>query len=524
MPVFAFAALVSSLLLPTIAKPPPAGSYDVSSGSFQGLVYPCAGPATTNIWYPTQLEQGPFPIASFGHGTGGQMLGDLLNSIASLGFVVVAPVNGNCPEHWKDILYALDGSKGNTSLHKALNQVDWKRTGILGHSFGGAHGMAAATEAVKNPDQHVPVKAVVASHGFSDAANLTIPSMFTSGHEDRRGKAHGAFKACPAKRKVFAVVEGAGHMEPMHGGRLNPFDAHFLGCHVADLHSSCDKIYGDSDGSICRANVMSACEVAIPSPTPPSPSTCSIQNRTDCSSGYFNDIDVDTFDHCCDLCKGDSRCGAWTHYQGTCYLKRACGNATSKDGCTSGTMAAPGPTPPPSPTPPLPPSKCDFKQGIDYDTGSTSGKHDASTKEECCALCADDDACAAAVFRNGCWLKTADQISKQVKKPDAIACVPKAPPPAPPAPSPPAPGTCNVLAKIDCRGDFYSEARVDAFDACCDLCKADAACMAWTHSVWNDRGKRQATCYLKKACGIAASDNDCTSGTMNRTAIEFMLV
>merc|ERR1719453_1036463 len=95
-----------------------------------------------------------------------------------------------------------------------------------------------------------------------------------------------------------------------------------------------------------------------------------------------------------------------------------------------------------------------------------------------------------------------------------------APPPTPtPPPSPPSPapaGTCNVQEETDCGGDFYSEHQADSYDACCDLCKADADCMAWTHSIWNDRGKHSPTCYLKKACGSATSTPDCTSGTMDR--------
>merc|ERR1712046_68954 len=63
----------------------------------------------------------------------------------------------------------------------------------------------------------------------------------------------GMYESCPADHKVFVHVAGAGHMEPIQGGRMNPFDAHFLGCHVANLKDSCDRIYGDSDDSICKA-------------------------------------------------------------------------------------------------------------------------------------------------------------------------------------------------------------------------------------------------------------------------------
>merc|ERR1712139_694889 len=61
---------------------------------------------------------------------------------------------------------------------------------------------------------------------------------------------------------------------PATNGALNPFDAHFLGCHVADLQTSCNKIYGTGQGTICKANSMTLCQVVggsspSPSPSPP---------------------------------------------------------------------------------------------------------------------------------------------------------------------------------------------------------------------------------------------------------------
>merc|ERR1712070_555962 len=49
------------------------------------------------------------------------------------------------------------------------------------------------------------------------------------------------------------------------------------GCHVADLETSCNKIYGTGQGTICKANSMTLCQVvggsspSPPSPSPPSP-------------------------------------------------------------------------------------------------------------------------------------------------------------------------------------------------------------------------------------------------------------
>merc|ERR1712048_257445 len=104
------------------------------------------------------------------------------------------------------------------------------------------------------------------------APKIHIPAMFTTGTEDHASRLKGAFDAVSSKTKVLAQVTGADHMYPLTNGALNPWDAHFLGCHVADLQSSCDKIYGSGSDSICKGNSMMQCEVVgSPSPTPPAP-------------------------------------------------------------------------------------------------------------------------------------------------------------------------------------------------------------------------------------------------------------
>jgi len=90
-------------------------------------------------------------------------------------------------------------------------------------------------------------------------------SMFTSGRGG--GADQGMFDSSPAEYKVYAVAQGAGHMEPIQGGRLNIYDAHFFGCHVAEMQPSCDIIYGDGGDSICKAQAYDACEVVQPSRT-----------------------------------------------------------------------------------------------------------------------------------------------------------------------------------------------------------------------------------------------------------------
>lgn len=249
--------------------PPAAGSFAVTEGSYDLGGFLCGKQEPkVSIWYPTNLGSGPFPIATYGHGMGGQMIPDLISSVASLGIVVVAPATsgGRCDDnHWKDMLHALAGSKADQSLHTALGHVDWTRAAVFGHSMGGYAALLAAAGASADPTKY-NLKAMLDSHGylgdFADAAaKISIPAMFTTGSEDHAGRLSGAFEAAPTDNKVLAQDAKADHMWPEENGSLNPFDAHFLGCHLSNLQASCDKVYGSAADSLCKANKMTLCKV-----------------------------------------------------------------------------------------------------------------------------------------------------------------------------------------------------------------------------------------------------------------------
>jgi len=252
-----------------VEYPPPAGSFAVSDDSYDLGGFLCGKQEPeVKIWYPTDLSSGPFPIATYGHGMGGQIITDLVSSVASLGIVVVAPATsaGKCDDsHWKDMLHALAGSKANPALHPALDHVDWSRAAVFGHSMGGYGSMLAAANASSDPTKY-NLKAMLDSHGYigdyaEAAAKINIPAMFTTGSEDHAGSLSGAFDAAPTATKVLAQDARADHMWPQENGSLNPFDAHFLGCHLSNLQASCDKVYGSAADSLCKANEMTLCKV-----------------------------------------------------------------------------------------------------------------------------------------------------------------------------------------------------------------------------------------------------------------------
>ena len=277
-------------------SPSAIGPFAVSSGNYSLGGYNCGKQEpTTGIWYPTDLAKGsPFPVASFAHGIGGGLVADLVTAVASMGFVVVAPATskGACTSEAEDQLHALAGSRANPSLHPALAHVDWNRAAVFGHSMGGfATSMAAA--APLGPANNV--KAAVLSHGAVGAVNETcspetcpsgcgvsgfpmpsvgrcvrapspgtpaiqVPTLFTTGSADttvRPNHVYAAFKACPARPKVFVELSGQGHTTKGEQG----FDAHFLACHAAGVQSSCERIYGSDAEALCQARKYNRCEV-----------------------------------------------------------------------------------------------------------------------------------------------------------------------------------------------------------------------------------------------------------------------
>jgi dienelactone hydrolase len=267
----------ASLLVVQALASTPAGPFKVTEGSYNLGGFLCGNrESKASIWYPSDLSQGPFPIVTYGHGMGGQMIPDLIESVASLGMIVVAPATsgGKCDDnHWKDRLHAIEGSKAKTSLHTALGPADWTRVGIMGPSMGGYGSLNGAADVATNPDNYsFSLKAMLDSHGYigdfdQAAPKIQIPAMFTTGSEDHASHLKGAFDLASSKNKVLAQVTGADHMYPLTNGALNPWDAHFLGCHVADLQNSCVKIYGSGSDSICKGNSMTQCEVVGSSPS-----------------------------------------------------------------------------------------------------------------------------------------------------------------------------------------------------------------------------------------------------------------
>lgn len=187
---------------------------------------------------------------------------DALYKVASTGLIVIAPNTGggacSSVEH-EDMLLALKTARaGGNSLHSALRQADFSRTGIWGYSMGGkAAPMAADAAAVRD----YKIKAVLLSHGARHSSRIHVPAMFITGtHDGLEGPSiiKPQFNKDQHWPKVYVSLTGATHEEPSHSGRLNIWGGYFLSCHINGNQNHCEKIYG---GALCAAHKYQECDV-----------------------------------------------------------------------------------------------------------------------------------------------------------------------------------------------------------------------------------------------------------------------
>jgi hypothetical protein len=161
-----------------------------------------------------------------------------------------------------DYLRALKASKtGGATLHPALATADWSRIGVVGQSMGAKFALPAVANKYSDPNiKAVLMSGDVPSHNYS----LDVPMMFTTGSLDmanRNGSITDYFGNATSSHRILAELKGAFHMEPQEGERLNLYTSQFLSCHVSQVESACDMIYGNASDSLCNANQYTACIV-----------------------------------------------------------------------------------------------------------------------------------------------------------------------------------------------------------------------------------------------------------------------
>ncbi|KAH8064245.1 mannosyl-oligosaccharide 1,2-alpha-mannosidase [Aureococcus anophagefferens] len=171
--------------------------------------------------------------------------------------------------------------------------------------------------------------------------------------------------------------------------------------------------------------------------------------------------------------------------------------------------AAPA-APPPPPAAARRQRRRDFRGRDISGDGVGEGPFEDSSREACCALCAERSWCMGAVLSGAedeppraCWLKA--DATRTTSKPGVVACVPRARAAPPPLEAPASTATCEFAAGLDVAGqDLRDGPASGATEAtCCEACRADAGCVAAVLSAPGDDPPR--ACWLKRSAEPAAA-------------------
>eukprot|EP01061_Rhynchopus_euleeides_P033793 TRINITY_DN56_c0_g1_i1.p1 TRINITY_DN56_c0_g1~~TRINITY_DN56_c0_g1_i1.p1 ORF type:complete len:262 (+),score=107.42 TRINITY_DN56_c0_g1_i1:82-867(+) len=251
--------LVSVVLCAVLSVVPDKGPHTMEKSHIKMALPSGPGSHRVDVYYPSDLEGGPYPVVGFAHGmlaggaTGRPVYHHLIEKIVSLGMVVVAPEScllAYCSGFYRDQLAAINATH-NSSLHEAFAHVDTTRAGVIGHSMGG--------EATEHNAGHegYGIRAAAAVHPVSKAEwgrDAKVPVFYTTGNLDVQAPAktvEEAYNATTLHGSWFANLEGATHYEPTDftAGRLDIFAALFLHCHLADNATSCAQF----EDNLCGA-------------------------------------------------------------------------------------------------------------------------------------------------------------------------------------------------------------------------------------------------------------------------------
>jgi len=239
-------------------------------------------PNTASIWYPTGTNKSmTFPFLSFAHGAdeGGVLPNPeyeyeaLLKLVASYGFIIIVPDSciGMCYDYYKDQLSAIATCRKNTSLHPILQQADFTKVGVFGHSMGAMASLIAAGALSSVNPKDYNIKGAVSMHPCGFPLNpphpelISVPILFTAGSADvvcEDDCAYSFYKKITKTDRIYLDISGIGHMDPCTGGDMHEHMVvtYFLTCTVRNEH--CDAIWGGSGKQICTQKFSIAkCEL-----------------------------------------------------------------------------------------------------------------------------------------------------------------------------------------------------------------------------------------------------------------------
>lgn len=231
-----------------------------------------------------------YPVIIFGHGalvSGPALIGDgyhtLLNTVASYGFIVVAPLDNAFGDFTSDMLATHDACRTNTTLHPSFSKGDFTRSGFFGHSNGGCSTQELAGD--KATVMKYNIKAAVSMHcgcpsqtgGCRNygSKGTNIPFMYTSAAGDTVASpplSTNGYNLAGDGDKILFMVKGGSHFEPADStvprsfngaGGANREDQPvglFFACHIRNEH--CDEVYGPSGKAICTKTQAGGTDMA----------------------------------------------------------------------------------------------------------------------------------------------------------------------------------------------------------------------------------------------------------------------
>eukprot|EP01060_Flectonema_neradi_P012343 TRINITY_DN19194_c0_g1_i1.p1 TRINITY_DN19194_c0_g1~~TRINITY_DN19194_c0_g1_i1.p1 ORF type:complete len:262 (+),score=25.64 TRINITY_DN19194_c0_g1_i1:73-858(+) len=256
-------ATLATVALLTVLPPPP--TMDIVKDHIQMDLPAGPGSHRVDVYYPEDLNKGPFPLVSFAHGmlaggpTGRPVYKNIIAEIAARGIIVVAPESClllYCDNFYRDQLFVINATRNHT-LHKAFEHIDHNSVGVLGHSMGG--------QATEQSAGHLGygIKAAAAVHPVSSpewGRKIVVPTLYTTGDLDVQAPAfrvREAYHATNVTGTIYADLRGANHYEPTNlgQGRLDRYVATFFSCILAGNHDDCKW-----NENICSAYDYVHCE------------------------------------------------------------------------------------------------------------------------------------------------------------------------------------------------------------------------------------------------------------------------
>lgn len=167
-------------------------------------------------------------------------------------------------------------------------------------------------------------------------------------------------------------------------------------------------------------------------------------------------------------------------------------------------VPAHAPVPAPSPAP----SQCKIQNNVDC-VGKDVFDLPAVSIQDCCNMCSNTTDCKAfthnMVDGHGsphCYLKSScsGAASRSGSNSGTIDKL-----------------ECSYLDNTDCSGSDLENHAAASLDACCELCKQNSACSAFTHNKNDGHGGPH--CYLKSACDNQVSRSGSNSGKVARDVV-----